>query len=311
MIPHLEVRNCHVIPLFTFLIETLPVNGDTTTASFSTPQPPSNPPPSSINGAAESNVAAAAESRPPRSFAHAPLSYFALDLLTSKGPRKGADIGSPHDATRKLPTDDTTTALSAGSWWCAAGGWPSPTPRTTTEIFWVLEGHGCVTDRDGTRHYFGPGDTVILPLSWTGRWDVLEPIHKVWCVHEHAPLPKEYSLRAVVRPYHQLLWGDDTDEGVLRRRSSSDGEAYATTYETKYTRVGCTQYPGGTAYEQNNRGATEWWHILEGVMYLTDGVDGAAQRCVPGDTVVVPAGWSGHADIMEPVKKLWVQVAAE
>lgn len=230
------------------------------------------------------------------SFYHAPLSYFDLDLLTPKGPRKGADIGEPHDATRRL--DMGEQRLNAGSWWCAAGGWPSSTPRDTTEVFWVMEGHGCVTDQDGTRHYFGPGDTVILPLLWTGRWDVLEPIHKVWCVHDHAPLP-EVATRAVVTPYHQLA-----DASVPSGR-----ESFSTLFETKYTRVGCTTYPAGSAYNQNNPGATEWWHILEGVMYLTDGADGSAQRCVPGDTVVVPAGWNGHADIMEPVKKLWVQVA--
>lgn len=59
----------------------------------------------------------------PITFSHAPLSYFALDLLTPKGsippivpriraampktdngpgPRAGADVGQPHDATRPL-----------------------------------------------------------------------------------------------------------------------------------------------------------------------------------------------------------------
>jgi len=32
-------------------------------------------------------------------------------------------------------------------------------------------------------HYFGPGDNVIIPKGHTGRWDVYEPIHKVWAVN--------------------------------------------------------------------------------------------------------------------------------
>ncbi len=59
----------------------------------------------------------------PAFFSHAPLSHFSIDKLTSKGPRKGADVGSPHDSTRPLTTVGN---LKSGSWWCAAGGWPSP-----------------------------------------------------------------------------------------------------------------------------------------------------------------------------------------
>lgn len=111
---------------------------------------------------------------------HAPLSDFAVHLLAPKGPRVGADVGSPHDSTRTLARDVDGT-VSAGSWWCGPfGGWPSRTPRLTTEAFYVLSGFGCVTDRDdGQRHFFGRGDTVVLPRGWSGRWDIAEPIHKV------------------------------------------------------------------------------------------------------------------------------------
>jgi uncharacterized cupin superfamily protein len=118
-------------------------------------------------------------------FHHAPLSYFAIDQLVSKGPRANADVGAPHDSSRSLHRDVATSqvpgtnSIAAGSWWCAPGGWPSKTLRTTTEVFYVLQGFGCLTDLDGKRNFFGPGDTVILPKGWSGRWDVAEPIHKV------------------------------------------------------------------------------------------------------------------------------------
>jgi len=65
-------------------------------------------------------------------FSHAQLSSFSIDKLAPKGPRKGADTGNPHDAAKPLPT--TVDAMKAGSWWCAAGGWPSPNERPTTEV---------------------------------------------------------------------------------------------------------------------------------------------------------------------------------
>ncbi|KAL3912168.1 MAG: hypothetical protein SGARI_001295, partial [Bacillariaceae sp.] len=114
---------------------------------------------------------------------HATRDYFNIDQLTPKGPRAGADAGAPHDATRPFVKDlvgklgDNT--LAAGSWWCAAGGWPSKTQRATTEIFYVFDGFGCLTDLDGKRNFFGPGSTVILPKGWSGRWDVAQDIHKV------------------------------------------------------------------------------------------------------------------------------------
>ena len=131
--------------------------------------------------AATTALAAAAS----ESFTHAPLSYFALDKLTPKGPRKNADVGDPSDATRGLYGSEDG-AVKVGAWSCTAGGWDSPTPRPTTECFYVLAGAGSVDDVDGTRHAFGPGDTVVLPRGWHGRWDIEADIHKVWCVHAHA-----------------------------------------------------------------------------------------------------------------------------
>jgi uncharacterized cupin superfamily protein len=217
-------------------------------------------------------------------FVSAPLSYFALELLEAKGRRKNVDVGDPHDFTRPL-VKGLEGGGSVGSWACTEGGWDSPTPRTSTEFFYVLSGNGCVralvspspvapqpsitlcfslsltlsrtalrlththslshsapsrsrvpppaapdpspvssptggarpvtvevspaavhaarpgllrlrqtavtplaleaalrrcvSDPDGTRYPFGPGDVVVLPKGWYGRWDISQKIHKV------------------------------------------------------------------------------------------------------------------------------------
>jgi len=48
--------------------------------------------------------------------------------------------------------------------------------------------------------------------------------------------------------------------------------------------------------------------VLEGVFFLTN-TDGTARRCVAGDTVVLPKGWAGMWDVIETVKKVWVDIS--
>lgn len=219
-------------------------------------------------------------------FAHAPLSFFSLDKLTPKGPRKGADIGTPHDATRPLAK---VGAVSAGSWWCAEGGWPSPAKRATTEVFFVFSGHGCLTDTDGTRHYFGPGCTVTLPKGWSGRWDVLEDIHKVWFVHDHPNVEDTCDpIRAVITHYTEL-----------KPQHIMSSHGLHPVYSAGPTTVSSWTCKPGSFFDIA-RTSTQWLHVVEGVFFISN-ADGSAQRCVAGDTIVVPKGWTGSFDVIESV----------
>ena len=235
-------------------------------------------------------------------FAHAPISYFSIDKLTSKGPRSNADIGSPHDSTRPLATVGN---LKAGSWWCAAGGWPSPNLRGTTEIFYVLKGNGCVTDMDGTRNFFGPGDVVVLPKGWSGRWDVLEDIHKVWAVVDHPDVQNVRNDKAIVKSYSSLAPHQLTPGGVKTGATHGSPVTASDTYlDNGYMSTGAWTCSAGS-FPVAERSTTEAFFLLEGVAFLTNS-DGSARRCVAGDTVVLPKGWKGQWDIIEPVKKIWV-----
>ena len=118
-------------------------------------------------------------------FTAVPFGYFAREQLDHKGPRSNVDRGDPHDFSRPMLKGMQGGRASCGSWACSEGGWDSPNPRGTTEWFYVFSGAGAVTDPDGTPHPFGPGDVVVLPKGWHGRWDVHEFIHKVWLVCEH------------------------------------------------------------------------------------------------------------------------------
>jgi len=210
-----------------------------------------------------------------------------LDKLMFKDRREKADRGNPRDFTRELVAIGGT---SVGSWSCTKGGWDSPTPRTSTETFYVLDGAGYVTDPDGIRHSFGSGDVVVLPKGWYGRWGIIKPIHKVWVLHEHA---NEVGVRAtpIVIP--------------VSRFAPEEMYASSKIYEDGNTRVGFTKCSAGV-FPVDDRPFTESFHVLEGDFTLTNADEGV-RRCKAGDTVVLPKGWSGQLDVIRTLTKVWVE----
>ena len=212
---------------------------------------------------------------------HAPPSYFLQDKLAVKGVRANCDVGEPVDATRPLVK---VGAVAAGAWSCTAGGWPSPNPRTSTETFYVLEGEGSVVDEDGTRHRFGAGDLVVLPQGCRGRWDVHADIRKIWNVHTHDAIPGASTIPVVMTP-----------------AASGGGKVYGNGLTTIDV---YTAPPGSTEVADS---PTEVLFVLEGAAFVTN-VDGSAIRCLAGDTVVLPEGWSGRWDVIESLKAVRTSV---
>lgn len=232
-------------------------------------------------------------------FEHRPFSYFAIENLKVKGPRANADVGEPFDATRPLGKDGK---MSTGSWFCTEGGWPSPKLRDTTEVFYVFSGNGCLTDLDGTRNYFGPGDIVILPKGWSGRWDVFHDIHKVWAVFEHDDVPSVVT-KATIKNYNtfspQYMTSSETNIG------SCVSSASTTFLDNGHMSVGTKIYSEGSFDVVATR-ETESLHFLEGRCYIANS-DGSAQACVAGDTVLLPKGWTGRFDVIDSAKMMWVK----
>jgi uncharacterized protein len=84
-------------------------------------------------------------------------------------------------------------------------------------------------------------------------------------------------------------------------------------YDIGPTSVGYWTCTPGSFSITSAKPTTECFHVLEGVFFLTDNNnqkdDGSrSQKCVAGDTVILPHGWSGDFHIVETVKKLWVEV---
>jgi len=270
---------------------------------------------------------------------YANLDFFAFDQLTYKGPRTNADampegVKPPEDSGRPLckiviPTStsnnklesvsksETNRSIACGSWFCTMGGWPSKTPRPTTEVFYVWKGFGCLTDLDGTRHYFSPGSTVILPKGWSGRWDIAEDVHKVWVVHDHEHIEEDTTstIRAKIIPYNELVASSpllsSQEEGTTQTPLSSKS-----IYEVGPTKVSLTtclpfsSFVWTSTLDQNQHDdqqqvVVDCFHILEGSMVFDDKVLSV------GDTVVLPMGYTGRGDCVinqkETVKLLRIQ----
>ena len=96
--------------------------------------------------------------------------------LEPTGPRVGADSGTPMTATRVL---HAAGPLEVGIWECTPGGW-AIVNRPNTETVVVVSGRARITDADGTVHHIGPGDAIVLPLGWSGRWDIDATVRKVY-----------------------------------------------------------------------------------------------------------------------------------
>ncbi|CAB9521244.1 Enzyme of the cupin superfamily [Seminavis robusta] len=272
------------------------------------PTPAVSGPLATVGGASPVNGAPPAAATERLGFCHVPMEYFGLDKLSSKGPRATFDWGAPQDWSRKLADDGE---FRAGSWYCSEGGWASPKGKAVTEVFYVLSGYGCLGDADGVKHYFGPGDVVVIPKGHTGRWDVNEPIHKVWAVNDH-PRVEEQSTPIRVRVDHYNTFAsqymvDTSGNDPLYGDTVPAKSATNTLYNIGPTKVGVWSCEKGSF--QVHHGARSWFHMLEGVLFVTDASDGNCRRCVAGDTVMLPEGWYGWVDVIEPAKKVWVTAA--
>ncbi len=96
------------------------------------------------------------------------------------GPRVGADVGEPLTRFAELFTAQGT---EVGVWSCTPGGW-SILDRPDTEIVLILSGSALITGENGTATKVAEGDLFVLPKGWSGRWDIIEDVKKLYVIVE-------------------------------------------------------------------------------------------------------------------------------
>jgi uncharacterized cupin superfamily protein len=96
--------------------------------------------------------------------------------LEDWGPRAGADSGEPMMSGLILHDAD---GFQVGVWECTPGGWAIE-DRPDSETVRILAGRARLTNADGSSVELTPGDVLVLPKGWSGRWDILETVRKFY-----------------------------------------------------------------------------------------------------------------------------------
>ncbi len=100
--------------------------------------------------------------------------------LEDWGPRAGADSGDPR-MSGLVFFGGADSPVEVGVWACTPGGWAIEN-RADTETVQILAGRARLTDAGGRSVELGPGAVLVLPRGWSGRWDVLEPVRKLYVI---------------------------------------------------------------------------------------------------------------------------------
>ena len=100
--------------------------------------------------------------------------------LAPLGPRVSADRGEPM-TSGSVSYRSADGDREAGVWECTPGGW-AIIDRPNTEFVVILSGRATITDADGVATDLAAGDSIVLPLGWSGRWDIHETVRKVYFV---------------------------------------------------------------------------------------------------------------------------------
>jgi uncharacterized cupin superfamily protein len=96
--------------------------------------------------------------------------------LEAWGPRDGADSGEPMMSGRVFYSGG---GVEVGLWECTPGGWPIEN-RPDHETVQILSGRARLTNADGSSVELTAGDVLTLPQGWSGRWDILETVRKLY-----------------------------------------------------------------------------------------------------------------------------------
>ena len=106
--------------------------------------------------------------------AYAELSAARVDW----GPRVGADVGEPQMSGRIFYE---ANGVQIGVWECTPGGWAIDN-RPDHETVQILAGRARLSDADGASVELAAGDVLTLPKGWSGRWDILETVRKLYFI---------------------------------------------------------------------------------------------------------------------------------
>lgn len=94
----------------------------------------------------------------------------AAEKLVSGAPRTGARPAYENEAA----------GFYTGIWESEVGAWR--VAYEEDELCVILAGRVRLTGADGAAREFGPGDAFVVPRGFTGVWETLEPVRKIYAI---------------------------------------------------------------------------------------------------------------------------------
>lgn len=89
--------------------------------------------------------------------------------------------GQPTATTRNFYADANNQFFS-GVWESTIGKWSIN--YTEHEFVHMLEGKAILTASDGTAETFVAGDSFVVPAGFSGTWESIEPVKKLYAIYE-------------------------------------------------------------------------------------------------------------------------------
>ena len=101
-----------------------------------------------------------------------------LAHMSADDPPKKVVSGNPELSYNELAEKPE---LYAGVWASTVGSWEIES-WSVHEVMVIQSGRVRLTTKDGTVSEFGPGDMVVVPKGWSGVWETLERLEKIYVI---------------------------------------------------------------------------------------------------------------------------------
>lgn len=111
-------------------------------------------------------------------------SIVALDLapfaaLTDPIAPEKVISGAPRTGLRSA-FENEAKGFYAGTWGSEVGAWR--VAYDEDELCVILEGRVRLTEEGGESREFGPGAAFVVPAGFSGVWETLEPLRKIYAI---------------------------------------------------------------------------------------------------------------------------------
>jgi uncharacterized protein len=112
-----------------------------------------------------------------------PFATSPAETSVSKPPQERVLSGDPQHTARNY-FSDATGQLFCGIWESTPGRWR--VAYTENEFCHITQGKVVIESQDGDRWSFKAGDSFVIPAGFSGVWDVIEPLTKLYVIFEAA-----------------------------------------------------------------------------------------------------------------------------